>query len=264
MKIKIVLLTLLVFLALTLFLWRFLPKKTIPEKEVDLHLEKIKKTGRILIGTDATFPPFEFIDENGTIAGFDIDFGREIANFLGVTAEFKNIPWDDLFEALDRNEIDIVLAAVSITLERTEKMDFSIPYFNAGQVIVAKEEIAPFIQGISDLRGKKIGVQGGTTGEKEAKGLTEPSLVIAFEDYQKTKEALLNGEIEAILVDFPTAAEMVKKEKSLLIIGEPFTQEFYGVVVKKGEKGLLEEVNRAIRSIKEKGSLRELEQKWLR
>jgi len=230
----------------------------------DPHLLKIKKEGKIVIGTDATFPPFEFLNENGEIVGFDIDLGKEIAKDLKVNAEFKNIPWDELFPALEKGEIDLILAGVTITLERAEKMDFSKPYFNAGQIIVTKKEKSGLIKSPEDLKGKTIGVQRNTTGEEKAKELTDPSLVIGFDDYQKAIEALLEDRVEIVLVDFPTGVESVKKYQNLTLVLEPLTNEFYGAVVKKGDKALLEQINKTIDRLKEEGGLGNLEKNWLR
>ncbi len=259
--------TLIVFLLLFLFalgvgVFVFLGKGK--SQISDPHLLKIKKEGKIVIGTDATFPPFEFLNENGEIVGFDIDLGTEIAKDLKVNAEFKNIPWDELFFALERGEVDLILAGVTITLERAEKMDFSKPYFNAGQIIVTKKEKLDLIKTPEDVRGKTIGVQRNTTGEEKAKELTDPSLVIGFDDYQKAIEALIEDRVEIVLVDFPTGVELVKKDPNLTLIGEPLTNEFYGVVVKKGEKALLEKVNTTIDRLKTQGILKDLERKWLR
>ena len=142
-------------------------------------------------------------------------------------------------------------------------IDFSDPYFNAGQVVVTTADKADGIGGVEDLDGKKVGVQAGTTSEVEAKKYTDPSLVSGFADYDLAKSALLNGVIDVIIIDYPAAFGVVSGEATLKIIGNPFTQEFYGVAVKKGEEKLLAEINKTIRRLKKEGKLGELEQKWL-
>lgn len=225
------------------------------------ELQVVRK-GKFVVGTDATYPPMEYFDEVGNFAGMDIDIAKEIASDLGTQAEFRKIAWEGIFDTLLAGEVDILISSITITPERTQIMDFSDPYFNAGQVVVTTVDKTDAIKGVEDLAGKKVGVQVETTSEIEAKKYTEPALVKAFADYDLAKSALLNEVIDAIIIDYPAAVGMVSGEKTLKVIGEPFTQEFYGVAVKKGEKELLEEINKTIRRLKQEGKLKALEEKW--
>ena len=228
----------------------------------DPVLKRIKTRGTILVGTDATYPPMESIDREGNFLGFDIDLAKEIASDLRVRVEFKNIPWERLisFEPLLTDEIDIAISAITITPERAEKVAFSTPYLNAGQVIVTMLENLEEIKGAEDLFDKKVGVQLNTTSEEEAKKYTDS--VIAFEDYTKAKEALLKREIDAIMIDYPAALGLVSKTPNFTIVGEPLTQEFYGVALKKEATQLLFKINNTIERLKEEGKINELIQKW--
>lgn len=220
---------------------------------------------KLIVGTDATYPPMEYLDDVGNFVGLDIDIAKEIASDLGAEIEFRNIEWDKLiaFDALLAGEVHMLISAITITTERAETIDFSDPYFNAGQVVVTTTNKAAEIKGVEDLDGKKVGVQVDTTSEVEAKKYTDPSLVKAFANYDLAESALLNGVIDAIIIDYPAAVGMVGGQATLQIIGEPFTQEFYGVAVKKGEEKLLAEINKTIRRLKQEGKLKELEEKWL-
>jgi len=218
---------------------------------------------KLVVGTDATYPPMEYFDDAGNFAGMDIDIAKEIALDLGAEIEFRNITWEKIFDALPTGEVHTLISSITITPERAQTMDFSDPYFNAGQVVVTTTDKATGITGVEDLDGKKVGVQVGTTSEVEAKKYTDPSLVKGFADYDLAKSALLNGVIDAVIIDYPAAVGMVSGETTLKIIGEPFTQEFYGVAVKKGEEKLLAEINKTIRRLKREGKLTELEEKWL-
>lgn len=218
---------------------------------------------RLIVGTDATYPPMEYFDGEGNFAGMDIDIAKEIALDLGAEIEFRNLAWEGIFDTLQDGKVDMLISSITITPERAQTMDFSDPYFNAGQVVVATADKVQVIKGVEDLSGKKVGVQGGTTSEVEAKKYTDPSLVKTFANYDLARSALLNKVIDAIIIDYPAAVGMVGEEATLKLIGEPFTQEFYGVAVKKGEEQLLGEINKTIRRLKEEGKLRELEQKWL-
>lgn len=232
------------------------------QKPVREELQVIKK-GKLVVGTDATYPPMEYFDEAGNFAGMDIDIAKEIALDLGIQAEFRNIVWEGIFDTLLAGEVDILASSITITSERAQAMDFSDPYFNAGQVVMTMVDKAGGIKGVEDLAGKTIGVQAGTTSETEAKKYTDPGLVMAFADYDLAKSALLNQVIDAIIIDYPAAIGMASGEEALKVVGEPFTQEFYGVAVQKGEKELLEEINKTIRRLKREGKLKELEEKWL-
>jgi len=234
-------------------------KKEIVEDPV---LRKIKAQGKVVVGTDATYPPMESLDEKGNFVGLDIDIAKEIASDLKVGIEFKNIPWETLisFEPLQKGEVDMLISSITITPERAEKVAFSDPYFNAGQVIVTTLENLGEIKEVDDLANKKVGVQINTTSENEAKKYT--NLVITFDDYVKAKEALLKGEIDAIVIDYPASLGLVSKEPQLKIVGEPFTQEFYGIAVRKDATEFLREINKTIRKLKKEGKLEVLIQKW--
>jgi polar amino acid transport system substrate-binding protein len=157
----------------------------------------------------------------------------------------------------------MLISAITITPERAEKMAFSDPYFNAGQVIVTTLDKVNEIKGTQDLAGKKLGVQKGTTSLIEAQKYTDPELVIPFENNDLAKDELLKGAIDAIIIDYPAAVGMVSGEETLRIVGEPFTQEFYGIAVRKEEKVLLEEINKTIRRLKRENIIEEIEKKWL-
>ncbi len=237
--------------------------KFLKEEITDPMLKKIKESGKIIIGTDATYPPMESIDEKGNFVGVDMDIAQEIAKDLRVKAEFQNIRWEEIFDTLREGKVDMIISAITITPERVEIMAFSNPYFNAGQVIVTKAEKVGIIKGVEDLRGKTVGVQIETTSEQEAKKYTDLSLVKSFENYNLAKESLLEGEIEAIIIDYPAAIGIIAKEKDLEIIGEPFTQEFYGIAVQIGQRSLLDRINKTIRNLKETGELQKIEKRWL-
>jgi len=241
----------------------FLYNELLPEEIKDPLLRKIKEQGEIIVGTDATYPPMESIDQEGNFLGMDIDIAKEIASDLEVEVKFRNIIWEEIFDTVREGEVDMIISSITITPERAETMSFSDPYFNAGQVIVIRTDKQEVIKGVEDLLGHTLGVQVETTSEEEAKKHTDPSLVKSYENYDLAKEDLLEGEIDVIIIDYPAAIGMVAGEKDLQIVGVPFTQEFYGVATQKNQKVLLSEINKTIRRLKREGKLKELEEKWL-
>ena len=224
---------------------------------------QIQKQGFLRIGTDATYFPMEHLDEDQNIVGFDIDLAREIGKAFNVPLKIKNISFDDIFKELKSGQIDMIISSVTINSERSKTMSFSTPYFNAGQVIVTLQNNSA-IANLASLKGKKIGVQIGTTSENEAVKLTAPELVSHLADYDLATTKLLSGQIEAMIMDYPAAVGKVKHNPGLKIVGIPFTDEYYGVVVSKANAGLLTTVNSLIERLKDSGELKKIENRWLK
>lgn len=216
---------------------------------------------KLVVGIDATLEPMEFI-ENGKIVGFDVDLGNILADEIGADIEFRNIPFDNLFNSLDQRQINVIISAVTITEERENKYDFSEPYLNAGQVIITKKGNTTIRQ-VSDLKGKKISTQTGTTNEQEAVKHTADKLVIRYSNFVQATQALVNGEVDALFTDLPNAKGIISKYPDLQVVGEPFTKEYYGIVFLKGDPSVTQ-INEALDSLRKKGVLAELEKKWLK
>jgi len=222
--------------------------------------------GKIVIATDAAFPPMEFVDANKQIVGFDIDMMNAIAERMGLEIEYKNTAWDGIFAGLESGDYDAILSSVTITDERKQTYDFSDPYINAGQaVVVVAGEMA--IQGDKDLAGKTVGAQIGTTGAFAVQKIAEATLKeydtidLAFMD-------LLAGNVDAVVVDTPVAADYALASDQfrgkLKIVGEPFTDEYYGLVVRKGQmQDLLKAFNEGLKAIKADGTYDAIYAKWI-
>jgi ABC-type amino acid transport substrate-binding protein len=210
----------------------------------------------LIIGTHAKYPPMESRDENGNFVGMDIEIAKEVAKDLGRSAVFQDIAWENIFDAVRNGEVDMIISSITITQERGESMNFSDPYFNAGQVIVALKEDKFEIRTPQDLSGKKVGAQSKTTSEKEVKKYTDK--FVALENNYEGKELLLSGDVEALVMDYPTAVELVGKDKRLAIASEIFTQEFYGIATRKGNDELLTSINKTIRRLKRDGDLKRI------
>lgn len=215
----------------------------------------------IIIGTDATFQPMEYTASGGALMGYDIDLGNRIGEELGATVTFKNIAWDDLFPALQNKQIDMIISSVTVTDERKQLYDFSESYLNAGQVILIRQNDAT-ISSAQDLQGKKIAVQQGTTNETEALKLTSENLVIRYPDFVLATKALVDGKADAILSDLPGAKGIITANPTLKIVSDPFTNEYYGIVFRKGDPTSTK-INEILSSLRTQGVLTDLKQKWL-
>jgi ABC-type amino acid transport substrate-binding protein len=214
----------------------------------------------LIVGTDPNYKPMEYM-ENGTMVGYDIDLANFLAQELKTQVEFKNIAFDDLFGALEKEEIDLIISGVTITDERKQKYDFSKEYLNAGQVIITKKDNTS-IQSTADLKGKKISVQKGTTNETEALKYTDDVNVVRFEDFEQATKALVDNKADAVFTDLPNAKGIIVANPTLKIASDPFINQYYGIVLRKNDPRL-NEVNAALESLRVKGILTDLKQKWL-
>jgi len=197
----------------------------------------------------------------GKMVGYDIDLTKLMAKQLGVSVVIKNITFDSLFPALKAHQIDMIISAVTITPDRLKQFSFSDAYLNAGQVIITQKTNTT-INSPKKLQGLKIGVQQGTTDEQEALKYTPKADVIDFTDYNKATTALVGGTIDAIITDLPSAQGIVSANPTLKISSDPFTNDYYGIVLRKGDPNVAL-VNKALDQLKVQGYLTQLKSKWL-
>lgn len=228
------------------------------------EIGKIKEKGVLKVGTDANYNPMEFMDQQGNIVGYDIDFAKLIAKEIGVSVEFVNLGFGDIFNQLNQGKIDMIVSSLTINPERSKTMSFSIPYFNAGQIVLANSDNKSLITKLADLKEKKIGVFFETTSHEEAKKLTDSGDIKEYSDTDKMAKDILSGIIDAVIIDSPPGYAMVKKYPQLSMVVSPFTQEFYGVAVPKGKEDLINMVNNVIRDMANSSTKAKLEKIWLK
>ena len=220
----------------------------------------------ITIASDCTWPPMEFINDSKEIVGFDIDLINAAAEAGGFKVEVKNTGWDGIFAGLANDSYDAVISSVTITEERKGSMDFSHPYINAGQVLIVASSTNG-VTTLADLKGKNVGAQIGTTGAFEVEKVAGLTLK-TYDELGLAIEDLANGNLAGVVADTPIAADFVMNNaayKSVLkIVGEPFTDEYYGVAVKKGNTEVLELLNKGLDAVIKSGKRDELIEKWLR
>lgn len=217
----------------------------------------------VTIATDATWPPFEYVDpETREIVGFDIDLMRAIAEAAGLNVQIVNVSWDALLAGVAQGQYDAAISVITITEERRQQLLFSEPYYNAGQVIVVRSGETS-IQAPADLAGRLAGAQLGTTGAmaiQQVSGATlktYDTIDLAFLD-------LLNGQIDAVVVDNPLAtAYAAQYAGRLTLVGEPFTDEWYGIAVAPGREALLERINAGLAAVQAAGTIETLAARWL-
>jgi len=186
------------------------------EQQKYTYVEAIKKKGKLVVGTSADWPPFEYIDEKGNYAGIDIELAKRIAEKLGVDIEIKDMKFAALIESLKGGLVDIVIADMTPTAGREKEVDFSLPYyFSKGHAVVSLKTTS--LSSIEDLYGKKVGVQLGTTQQEWAeKNLAGKVEVIAYNRvYPDMIMVLKRGDIEAIIIGDIIANVLSKKDPAL-------------------------------------------------
>lgn len=215
--------------------------------------------GTLTFGTNAEFPPFEFVTANGVIGefdGIDMAIAKQIAEENGMTAAVENMEFDSLLVALQNGQIDAVIAGMTITEERAEAVDFSVPYYTATQVMIVKEDSD--IASAADMADKKICVIQGYTGE-----VCVNEMGYSYESFKKGTEAvmeLVNGKCDVVVIDSATAAKYVNDNEGLKIVEDPdaFESEEYAIAVQKGNTELLDMINAAIEAKLADGTISDL------
>ena len=223
-------------------------------------LTRARNRGYLLVGSDVTYPPFEYM-ENGKPVGFDVDLINLIAVEMGLNgAQIIDTAWDGIFAALKAEKFDIIISSVTITEERQKEMLFSEPYYDSGQIIAVRKNETR-INDENDLVGKVVGVQINTTGDFAAQKIQGIKEIKRYDDIQQAFQDLEIGRIDAILNDLPVNAWFAK-ERNVKLVGKLLTVEQYGICARLEDRDLIEEINRALRSLRESGKYNELYLKW--
>jgi ABC-type amino acid transport substrate-binding protein len=259
----------------------------------DTTWDRVRDSGVLRVGMDASFPPFESIAADGTLVGFDVDLARELGRRLGVEVQFvANLPYDGLYDALAVGRVDVVISALVVDPARMADFAYSASYFDAGQVLVVPDEPGAFsatcqvservqgshpelVEGMTDLSGCTLAVEFGTQGDLEARKWARRLPGLTLVPYQTAAEALVAvtaGEADAALVDHVSALGVTKtleasenpKGFGLFIVEEPVVQEPYAVAVHEGSQALVRAIDDALAEMAQDGTLDGLAASWLR
>jgi len=218
----------------------------------------------ISVATDATWPPFEMVNlQTKELEGFDIDLMNAIAKEGGLEIKWVNVGWDPLLAGMATGQYDAAIAVMTITEDRKKQWLFSEPYYNAGQ-LVAVQVSNTEINGPADLAGKTAGAQIGTTGAMEIEKI-EGAVLKTYDEVGQAFLDLMNGQIDAVVADSPLVYGYVgKNADKIKAVGQPFTDEYYGIAVKKGEEELLAKINKGLKAVMDRGLIEELNDKWVK
>ena len=223
--------------------------------------------GKLTMSTNASFPPYEMVADDGSFEGIDVEVAGAIAEKLGLELQVDDMGFDAALQAAQTGKSDMVMAGVTITEERQAVMDFSNSYANGVQVVIVKED-SP-IQTVDDLaNANMIGCQMGTTGytfcsdTPENGGFGEDH-VTPYDDGAAAVQALMNGQIDAVVIDNKPAQEYVAANPGLKILDGDFTNEDYAIGVAKGNTALLDAINGALEELTADGTIQSIVDKYI-
>lgn len=214
------------------------------------------------VGTNATYPPFEFIDDQNKVAGFDIDLMNALGKKLGYEVEVINMSFDGLIPALKAGKIDAVIAGMSSTPQRKKAVDFTNPYFNTTNIFIKKAGNEA-LKSKADLDGKKIGVQLGTIQETTAREI-KGAKVMPMEDLFTAIMALKAGKVDVALADNLVGISYIKKNKDIeSFIVEPDGSEGFSIAFDKDKnKELVSKINQTLEEFKKDGTFDKMLEKY--
>ena len=216
--------------------------------------EGVTYDGKLVMATNAEFAPYEFKEE-GKFVGFDVDMMTAVCDILGKELVIDDMAFDSIIAAVDSGKADVGVAGMTVTEDRLKNVNFTDSYTEASQVIIVK--------GMStDLTGKTIGVQMGTTDMTYAEGV-EGATVEKYNKGADAIEALKQGKVDVVLIDSSPAKYFVSKNPELSIAPKPFAVEKYACAIKKGNDELTQQINDALSQLRENGTLNLIEQNWL-
>ena len=223
--------------------------------------------GKLHMSTSADFPPYEMIADDGSFEGIDVEVAAAIAEKLGLELVVDDLGFDAALLAAQNGQSDMVMAGVTVNEERLLVMDFSESYANGVQVIIVTED-SP-IASVDDLANADlIGTQKGTTGyiycsaDPEDDGYGEDH-VVAYDTGATAVQALINGQVDAVVIDNAPAQEFVKANPGLKILDTEFANEDYAIGVAKGNTALLDAINGALKELIEDGTVQGIIDKYI-
>lgn len=224
-------------------------------------LEEIKQAGKIVIGTSADYPPYEFhmmIDGKDEIVGFDVEIMKELAKGLGVELEIQDLGFDAVLAGVGSGLIDIGVAGINSMPEREEAMDFSDVYYKASHTIIVAADKASEYKSPADLEGKTIGAQLGTLQEQVAKEEIAGATVKSLGKVTDLILELKTGMIDAIILELPVAKSYEKQNADLKAVDQIIFEKMEGgstVITANGETALMAEINKILAELKASGKI---------
>jgi polar amino acid transport system substrate-binding protein len=235
---------------------------------IDNSWQRIETAGRMVAGTSADYPPFEYYTTDFALTGFDIALIREIGQVLGVEVVLKDMAFDGLGGALQLGQIDAAIAAISVTPERDQTVDFSNIYFVTEDAVLSTPAVEAAVSDREDLRGRRIGVQDGTVYQQWAQtelvetGLIDQSQLFVYRDIERAISDLGQGLIDFVLLDLPVARTAVE-QGSFVIAAQGLNRQRFALAVPNGARALQTKINEALGALQAAGQIEALAKEYL-
>ena len=217
--------------------------------------------GKLIMSTNAAFPPYEMTTDSGEFEGIDIETAQAIADKLGLELQIDDMDFDAALLAVQQGKSDMVMAGVTVTDERQNVMDFTDSYATGIQSIIVKEDSD--IASVDDLAGKKIGTQRGTTGYLYCSDDFGDENVVAYDDGLTAVQMLNNGQVDCVVIDNAPAKEFVAANPGLKLLDTAYVEEDYAIGVGKGNTELKDAINTALEELKTDGTLQAIVDKYI-
>ncbi|WP_022850897.1 ABC transporter substrate-binding protein [Limisalsivibrio acetivorans] len=225
-------------------------------------LEDVKEENTLSYALTGQYPPFNFVDENNEVAGFDVEIGKEIAKRIGVKPKPVTTAWDGIIAGLLAEKYDVICGSMAITDQRLKSIDFTEPYYRSGAQVFAKEDAG--FTSVDELKGKKIGVTLGTTYEEWVRNNIEGVKIRTYKGVPDMVLETATGRIDAFVTDKIVGALAIKdKAAPLKLVGDLLYEERMGIALRKGNPELKKAMNEALAEMKEDGTYHSISMKWL-
>ena len=217
--------------------------------------------GKLIMSTNAAFPPYEMTTDSGEFEGIDIETAQAIADKLGLELQIDDMDFDAALLAVQQGKADMVMAGVTVTDERQNVMDFTDSYATGIQSIIVKEDSD--IASVDDLAGKKIGTQRGTTGYLYCSDDFGDENVVAYDNGLTAVQMLNNGQVDCVVIDNAPAKDFIAANPGLKLLDTAYVEESYAIGVGKGNTELKDAINTALEELKADGTLQAIVDKYI-
>ena len=217
--------------------------------------------GKLIMSTNAAFPPYEMTTDSGEFEGIDIETAQAIADKLGLELQIDDMDFDAALLAVQQGKADMVMAGVTVTDERQNVLDFTDSYATGIQSIIVKEDSD--IASVDDLAGKKIGTQRGTTGYLYCSDDFGDENVVAYDNGLTAVQMLNNGQVDCVVIDNAPAKEFIAANPGLKLLDTAYVEESYAIGVGKGNTELKDAINTALEELKADGTLQAIVDKYI-
>ena len=231
-----------------------------PSGDGDGKLNTIE-SGKLIMSTNAEFPPYEMTTDDGGFEGIDIEIAQAIADKLGLELVIDDMGFDAAMQAVQNGQSDICMAGLTVDEDRLKVMDFSVSYATGKQVVIVKEGSDVTLDNLGE---KLIGTQKATTSNIYCSDDYGEDHVVGYDSSITAVQALLNGQVDCVVVDDAPAQELVKANPGLVILGTEYVTEDYAIAVDKGNTQLLNAINEALNALIADGTVQNIINKYIK